>query len=286
LGEAVGNGARGASPVEEVVARRSALGFCLLVDGEAVGELGAVVGQDGVDLERETVEETVEESGGGGGPAIGEDFEIDKAGGAVDRDPSLLGQAIGVAAAAAQWRQVFDIDVDEAGRCLGLEDGGRRLLRGQAGGQAVPFEAAMDAAARQVGVEAAPHRLDDVVERQRQALAQLDDQGFFPLADRSSQPMRAGRPVGDVGAGFPARHGARMDAELARQRGRGGGAVLDIGAGARRGGGIGVQSELHQPALPRGWVAQRGDNLTWTLAPMGFQGMRKSTMMPNAEPRP
>jgi ABC-type sugar transport system substrate-binding protein len=89
LGEAVGDGARGADPVEEVVARGSILGFCLLVDGEAVGELGAVVGRDGVDLEREAVEEAVEKSGGGGGPAIGEDFEIDKAGGAVDRDPSL-----------------------------------------------------------------------------------------------------------------------------------------------------------------------------------------------------
>ena len=74
----MGNGARGADPVEEVVARGSILGFCLFVDGEAVGELGAVVGQDGVDLERETVEETVEKSGGGDGPAIGEDFEIDK----------------------------------------------------------------------------------------------------------------------------------------------------------------------------------------------------------------
>jgi hypothetical protein len=74
LGEAVGNGARGADPVEEVVARGSILGFCLFVDGEAVGELGAVVGQDGVDLEREAVEK----SGGGGGPAIGEDFEMTK----------------------------------------------------------------------------------------------------------------------------------------------------------------------------------------------------------------
>jgi hypothetical protein len=76
--------------------------------------------------------------------------------------------------------------MDEPGRGLGLENGGRRRLRGQAGGQAVPFEAAMDAAARQVGVEAAPHRLDDVVERQREALAQLNDQGFFPFTDRGS----------------------------------------------------------------------------------------------------
>ena len=102
LGEPVGDGARGADPVEGVVARGSVLGFCLLVDGEAVGELGAVVGQDCVDLEQEAGEETGEESGGCGGPAIGEDFEMDKAGGAVD---------IGIAAPAAQRRQVFDIDV-------------------------------------------------------------------------------------------------------------------------------------------------------------------------------
>jgi hypothetical protein len=85
LGEPVGDGARGADPVEGVVARGSVLGFRLLGDGEAVGELGAVVGQDGVDLKRETGGE----SGGGGGPAIGEDFEMDQAGGAVDGDPSL-----------------------------------------------------------------------------------------------------------------------------------------------------------------------------------------------------
>jgi hypothetical protein len=33
-----------------VVARGPVLGFGLFVDGEAVGELGAVVGQDRVDL--------------------------------------------------------------------------------------------------------------------------------------------------------------------------------------------------------------------------------------------
>ena len=173
LGEAVGDGARGADPVEGVVARGSVLGFGFLVDGEAVGELGAVVGQDGVDLERKGVEEAGEETGRSSGAAIGQYFEIDKAGGTIDCD-------IGVAAPAAQRRQVFDIDVDEPGRGLGLEGDRRRLLRGQAGGQAVALEAAMHAAARQLRVEATSHRLDDVVERQRQAAAQLDDQGFFP----------------------------------------------------------------------------------------------------------
>ena len=53
LGEAMGDGALGADPVEAVGARGSVLGFGLFVDGKAVGELGAIVGQDGVDRERE-----------------------------------------------------------------------------------------------------------------------------------------------------------------------------------------------------------------------------------------
>ena len=53
LGEAMGDVALGADPVEAVGARGSVLGFGLFVDGKAVGELGAVVGQDGVDRERE-----------------------------------------------------------------------------------------------------------------------------------------------------------------------------------------------------------------------------------------
>jgi hypothetical protein len=94
-GEAVGDGARGAEPVKGKGAGGFVVRFGFLVDGEAVGELGAVVGQDGVDGEREAVEKALEKSGGGGGAAIGEDSEIDKAGGAIDRD-------IGVAAPAAE----------------------------------------------------------------------------------------------------------------------------------------------------------------------------------------
>ena len=85
------------------------MGLGLFVYGKAVGEFGAVVGQDGVDFEREAAEEAREKTGGGGGPAIGEDFEIDKASGAFDCD-------IGIAAPAVEWRQVFDVDMDETGR--------------------------------------------------------------------------------------------------------------------------------------------------------------------------
>ena len=89
LGEAMGDGVAGAGAVERVLARGSAVGFSFFVDGEAVGELGAIVGQDGVHRKREAVEKAGEEAGSGFAATIAADFEIDKAGSAVDRDPSL-----------------------------------------------------------------------------------------------------------------------------------------------------------------------------------------------------
>ncbi len=53
------------------------MGFAFFGDGEAVGELGAVVGQDGVDREREAVGKALGKAGGGSGAAIGAEFEID-----------------------------------------------------------------------------------------------------------------------------------------------------------------------------------------------------------------
>ena len=109
LGEPVGDGARGVDPVEGVVARGSVLGFCLLVDGEAVGELGAVVGQDGVDLEQEAGEERARKA-----LAARRSARISRWTKRVARSmatPAFAGQAIGIAAPAAQRRQVFDIDV-------------------------------------------------------------------------------------------------------------------------------------------------------------------------------
>jgi hypothetical protein len=88
-GEAVGDGMPGTGAVEGMRARGLVVGFVFLVDGEAIGEFGAVVGEDAMDREREAVEKALEEGGRGFGPAIGEDFEIDKAGGAIDGDTSL-----------------------------------------------------------------------------------------------------------------------------------------------------------------------------------------------------
>ncbi len=114
--QTVGDPTLGADAIEGMLAGGFVVRLEPFVDGEAVGELGAsgfrtgqaVVGQHGVHGEREAGEKAVEKAGRGGGPAIGQDLEIDKAGGAVDCD-------IGVAAAAVERRQVFDIDMDEAG---------------------------------------------------------------------------------------------------------------------------------------------------------------------------
>ena len=97
-GEAMGDGVLGAEPVEGVLARGFVRGFvrgfALFVDGKAVGEFGAVVSQHGIDVEREAGAEAIEKAGGGLAPAIGQDFEIDKAGGPIDGDPGLApGQA-------------------------------------------------------------------------------------------------------------------------------------------------------------------------------------------------
>jgi hypothetical protein len=178
--------APGAAAVEGVVARGFVLGFCLLVDGEAVGELGAVVGEDGMDLEREVVEEAIKETG---------------------RDIGLEGPC----RCRQQWMP----------------------LRGQ------------------LGVEAAPHGFENVVERQGEAAPQRDDQAFLPCRHRGGQPLRAGGTVGDILAASPARHGAAVDAELTGQRTVGGAALLKVSARARRSGGIGMQLEVHQRALPR-----------------------------------
>jgi hypothetical protein len=72
------------------------------------------------------------------GPAIGESFEIDEARGPIDRD-------IGVAALEVERRQVFEIDMDEARRSVGLEGDGVRLLRRETGGEAVLMRATWNA---------------------------------------------------------------------------------------------------------------------------------------------
>ena len=73
------------------------------IDGEAVGELGTIVGEDGVNRIREMRQEAFQEAGGGPGVAAGMDLDIDRSGCPVDGD-----EHIGFAA--LQRRQMLQIN--------------------------------------------------------------------------------------------------------------------------------------------------------------------------------
>jgi len=128
-----------AEEIERVVAGRPARRLVLHVDGKAIGELGAVVGQDGVNAIWEVGQESPEEACGSPSIAPSMDFDIDVASGAVDGDE-------GIAFAPFQSRQMLQIDVNEADSRL-FKDADTGLVRLLSLANRVALEAAMDGAA-------------------------------------------------------------------------------------------------------------------------------------------
>src|SRR6267378_2872341 len=120
-GQAVIDLVFGADEIERVMAGGFTGRLVLHVDGKAVGELGAVVGQDGVNAIWEVSQESPEEARRSLGIAPSMDFDIDVAGGAVDRDE-------GIALAPLQGRQMLQIEVNEADRGL-FKDADAGLVR-------------------------------------------------------------------------------------------------------------------------------------------------------------
>jgi hypothetical protein len=139
LGQAMFDTVLLAESIKGMAAGGPAGRLVLHVDGEAVGELGAIVGQDGMNLVREVGQEAREEGGCRLAIPSGMDLDIDVAGGAIDRDK-------GIALVALQGRQVLQVNVDKAnaGR---LEDAGFWLGRFGACAEAVALQAAVDGAA-------------------------------------------------------------------------------------------------------------------------------------------
>ena len=77
LGQTMFDAALLAASIKGMVAGRTAGRLILHVDGEAVGELGAVVGQDGMNLVREVGQEAREEGGCRLAIPSGMDLDID-----------------------------------------------------------------------------------------------------------------------------------------------------------------------------------------------------------------
>jgi hypothetical protein len=138
----------GLAELVEGVFAGAALAFVPAHGTKAVGELGAVVGQDGVDGMAEGGEEALEASGDGGAAALLDDLDMDKAGGALDRDKDIGGFAF----EAGEMLQV-DMDIAKGLRVKALA---LRFGLGRAPRDAVALEAAMQGRAGDGRAQAAP----------------------------------------------------------------------------------------------------------------------------------
>jgi hypothetical protein len=236
-GEAVVDFVGGTEAIKGVLAGRLVAWLVLHVDSKAVGELTAIVGQDGMNAMGEVSQETPEEIGGCLAVAVGMDLQVDVAGGAIDRDES-------VAFALLQSGQVLEIDMDEANRGL-LEDTHCRLGRLGPLAQPVALQTTVGGAAGDFAINAAPHHLNDIVEWQLQAGSQFADQCLFQRRQFGRQLLRRVRAVNDRSAATPPADRRLADAELSGQLGDRPLAALNEGPDLRRGGGVGVQAQLH-----------------------------------------
>src|ERR1700730_9816523 len=113
--------------------------FVLHFDGKTGSELGAIVGQNGVNGMREVGQEPGEEADRGLSIALLKDFDIDVAGGAADRHK-------GVAFTALQGRQMVQVEVNESYSCL-FKHADARLLRLFSLTDPMALETAMNGAA-------------------------------------------------------------------------------------------------------------------------------------------
>jgi hypothetical protein len=248
LGHAVGLRAVGPG---ELVAH--AVGLADLVEGmsagsgfarapagvaEAVGELRAVVGQDGVDGVAEALEEACEAGGDGGPAAVLDDLHMDEAGGPLDGHDDIGRPAL-------QPGQVLQVEVHIA------ERRGREALRGLAGvarslRDAPALEEAVQRGARDVGSEAAAHHLQGVVQRQPQPGAQLHGDLLLLKGEPGGQDVRPRRAVEPVLARLPSPDRRLADAQLPGQLRHRFAAGLDLRPHLRGGRRVGVQLHEHR----------------------------------------
>ena len=223
----------------EGVAPGAGLACGVLGSAEAVGELGAVVGEHGVDGMAEGVEETGEGGGDGIGTALGQDLDMDEAGGTLDDDEDIGGVAF-------KTGEMLEVGMDVAERFGGEMAGGvcGDLVWRKAAGDAMAAPEAIERRARDVGAQTAVHDFERIVDGQAEPAAQFKSDLLFFEAEAGDDPMGDRTMVGGVGSRLPATYCCPVDAELSRQRGHALIARLDVSPLARRGDGIAVQ--LHQ----------------------------------------
>ncbi len=236
-GELVLNAAGGADAIEGMVSSGFALWFVFHIDGEAIGELRAIIGQDGMHGMAEGLEEAGEAAGDGFAVAPHDNLHVDEPRCPFDGHKDVrLG--------AAQAGQVLEIDVNEA---EGMLIEAARLLRRplRPAGDAMTGKAAMDGATGELCIHAAVHDLHNVIERQFELAPEFQDEFLLHRREADGQAFRRVRAVRDGRSAFPAPDGSLAHPELHREVRDGSGALLDVGPGAGGGRGVGVQSQFH-----------------------------------------
>ncbi len=232
-GEAMLDAAFGAEAVKWVTAGWLVLWLVLHIDGEAIGKLGTIVREDGV----YRIREVRQEAGRGLGIPPGMDLKVDVTGGAIDGD-------VGIAFTPLQRRQMLEINMDEPDSGL-LEDADSRLVRFRTLAEAVALETAMGSAAREPVVDAAPHHLDDIIERQLQLGSQLADQRLLRRREAGLQPVGDMRMVVRGGAATPTTDRGFADTEFSCQLRNRPLAALNVSSDLRGGGGVSVEIQFH-----------------------------------------
>ena len=250
---AVVDAVRGAGLIEGVPAGRLALAG----GAEAVGELLAVVGEDGPHEERRFGVQALQEAGGGVGRFVRLDLEIHPAAGPVDGR-----KQIAMFGFSRHPGQVFDAHLHKSGPVAleGLGQGGLAFrLRQQVGqpGHAVTAQTPIRRRARQVRADELAGHHQQVVQRQPQEFAQLDHHELLHRVQGRGQPARRVRPVLHRVPSPPAPDGGlahpQFHPQFHRQFGRRSGRGLQIRPLLGRGGGVGVRANLHQ-GLRSAWV--------------------------------
>ena len=205
---------------------------------EAVGELRAIVGQDGVDGVAEGLQEALQAGGDGWAAAVLDDLHIDEAGRALDGHEDVSRQA-------PQARQVLQIDMDIA-EGLGLEALGGLPGVLRSARHAPALEAAMQGRSGDVGSQAAAHHLQGVIQGEPQTRAQLHGDLLLFKGEAGGEDVRCGGAIGDIATALPAPDRRLANAELARELGHRLRTGLDVGPHLRRRRRVGMQLHEHR----------------------------------------
>ena len=237
--EPVRDGVSGAGAVKRMLSRGLSFGFSFHVDGEAVGKLRAVVGEDGVNRMAEGLQKSLQAGGDGLGIPAHDDFDIDEPRRPLDGDEDIRRLA-------PEPGEMLEIDMHETKAGVGEAARlvGRRLLRPAR--QPMPFQAAIDGAARQRVIHTAAHDLNNIIKAEAHIAAKPADQRFFRKRRALAEAMTFMRAVMNILASAPAPHRGLRNAEFRRSFSRGMLACLNILTRPRRRRRIGVKANLHE----------------------------------------